>query len=259
MSVLSERNAWIAGRYVKGQPRGRLLCLAHAGGAASAYLTWRPHLPDGLEILPVQLPGREDRYQEPLLTGVPEMAQQAAEALAAELGPDLPYAIFGHSFGGLLGYELTRSLLRLGARGPQALLVSAAHPPQSSAGETVQSMPDAALLAQLVALGGVPEEVAEHPDFIRVMLRTARADLEAAERHQGAVTEPVPVPIHVFGSVDDPAVDFRQLSGWFEFTTGGSSLTLYQGGHFYLFAEPAALLADVVGRGLPTWVPYLVR
>ncbi|MDC6133178.1 thioesterase domain-containing protein, partial [Burkholderia gladioli] len=61
------------------------------------FAPWAAALPDEVELLAVQLPGRETRLDEPLRHAMEEVAPPLAEALAPWL--DLPYAMFGHSTG----------------------------------------------------------------------------------------------------------------------------------------------------------------
>ncbi|MFE0760018.1 thioesterase II family protein, partial [Streptomyces smyrnaeus] len=48
-----------------GRPRVRLLCFPCAGQGASAYRPWQRLLAPEIEVVPVQLPGREGRATEP--------------------------------------------------------------------------------------------------------------------------------------------------------------------------------------------------
>ena len=92
--------------------RLRLFCFHHAGGSAALYRELREELAPDIDVLPVQLPGREGR--------VDDVLPNRMDALVAELDEQLdtvlaaPYALYGHSMGALIAYELTRH--RIGAR-----------------------------------------------------------------------------------------------------------------------------------------------
>ena len=61
----------------------RLFCLPYAGGGASIYRLWGPALPSWIEVCPVQLPGREDRYREPAFTSLIGLAHDTHAAARA--------------------------------------------------------------------------------------------------------------------------------------------------------------------------------
>jgi len=108
----------------------RIVCFPHAGAGASSFNGWFRHLPDDIELVRVQLPGREDNNERPAFTRmedlIPELYGQVLPLL------DRPLAIYGHSMGALVAFELTRALRRNNCPAPVALLVSgrrAAHKP----------------------------------------------------------------------------------------------------------------------------------
>ncbi|HEX8055009.1 MAG TPA: thioesterase domain-containing protein, partial [Thermoleophilaceae bacterium] len=56
----------------------RLICLPHAGAGASMYLRWSRALPDWVEVVAVQLSGRETRRREPLRHAAGELVEDLA-------------------------------------------------------------------------------------------------------------------------------------------------------------------------------------
>src|SRR5690606_16926142 len=105
--------------------RTRLFCLPYAGGSAAVYRPWMTALPDEVELVSVQLPGRGWRLRESPLRDLHAAADEIAEAISEM--DDLPFAVFGHSMGAWLGLEVVRRLegagrapLRFFASGRQA-------------------------------------------------------------------------------------------------------------------------------------------
>src|SRR5262245_3757998 len=88
--------------------RLRLFAFPCAGRGASLFFPWRAALPAWIELVSVQLPGREGRIGEPAF----QRLNAAVAALLLEIVPLLegPYAFFGHSMGALLCFELARAL-----------------------------------------------------------------------------------------------------------------------------------------------------
>lgn len=84
------------------QARARLVCLAHAGGSASFFRPWLAHLPGDIDLLAVQSPGREERFNETHIPCLDSLAGHIAAALHAL--PARPLLLFGHSMGAALAY-----------------------------------------------------------------------------------------------------------------------------------------------------------
>ncbi|MFS2126939.1 thioesterase II family protein, partial [Pseudomonas sp. Pseusp97] len=105
----------------------RLFCLPYSGASAMVYARWKRQLPGWIDVCPVELPGRGRRFAESLHTDLRALASQLADEIAARL--DQPYALFGHSLGGLLAFELAHALRDRGLPMPQALFASAAPAP----------------------------------------------------------------------------------------------------------------------------------
>src|SRR5688500_2256798 len=106
-----------------------LLCLPQAGAGCGQFRPWQRHLGTDLSVVGVQLPGREARWADPEPSDVEEVVAGVTRELVAALPPNQPIVIYGHSFGGLLGYEITRRLGTAYGRWPNTLVVAACRPP----------------------------------------------------------------------------------------------------------------------------------
>src|SRR5262245_46733711 len=89
------------------EPRLRLLCLPFAGGASSLYRSWPRALPS-IEVWPVELPGRGARMDEPPCADMTELCDGLSAAI--DQVADLPLALYGHSMGARIAFELARRL-----------------------------------------------------------------------------------------------------------------------------------------------------
>ncbi len=242
------RNPWF-GRNEPGQGAAfRLFCLPYAGGSAAAYRDWHDLAPPGIQVCPLELPGRGGRILEPPMTGLPQLAGALAEALAPHL--DRPFALFGHSMGGLLAFELTRTLRRRRRPLPAHLFVSAAAAPDvPRTRPPVHQASDADVVGELRTLGGTPRELLEDEELMSLMLPTIRADFAALETYRYRPEPPLPVPLTVLGGADDALVPPTDLAGWRRQTDVDAGVRLLPGGHFFLHpgAGVMAVVAGAVG------------
>ncbi|WP_280720019.1 alpha/beta fold hydrolase [Kitasatospora sp. MAP5-34] len=228
--------------------RLRLLCFHPAGGGPRMYRDWASELPEDIEVLAVQLPGRETRIGEPCLTDYERAVQQLHAALRRYL--DCPYALFGHSMGALLAYGVAVAAAQHGDRAPERLLVSGcAGPgiPHPKAGRPGWS--DQELVADLRSMGGTPEEVLANPELLSLILPTLRADFALCDTFRRPAGPLLDCPLTVLGGLQD-IVTPEGLRHWAGTTSAGTSVHTYPGGHFFLTEESAASVLATVSAAL---------
>lgn len=223
-----------------------LFCLPHAGAGASAYWEWVPLLAPDVDVVPIQLPGRESRYKEPPRRSVFDLAAELIEPLAGRLGPD--FALFGHSMGAVLAYELTRALTARGSP-PGHLFVSGQRAPHlEPARRDTHLLPDPELVAAIEQLEGTSPEVLAQPELVELLLPVMRADLEICETYSHPHETALPVPITVLGGLSDPSVSVGEMQAWRDVTSAGFAAELFPGGHFYLHALRDEVAAALLAR-----------
>ena len=218
----------------------RLFCLPYSGASAMAYSRWRRSLPEWLQVRPLELPGRGMRMDEALQHQIQPLARQ----LANEIGPELdrPYALFGHSLGGLLAFELAHALRECGLPEPLALFASAtAGPARRDVSEYAVAKTNAQLIERLRELNGTSEEVLANTELMQLMLPILRADFLLCGSFSHGQRAPLPLPIHVFGGKQD-SVRAEQLLDWQADTSSVFSLDMFEGHHFFLLQQEAQLL-----------------
>jgi surfactin synthase thioesterase subunit len=234
--------AWFPTVDARPQARLRLFCLPHAGGGAAAYYRWVEKLAPEVAVCPVRLPGRESRAAEPPFTRMAPLV----EALAEAIGPFTahPFALFGHSMGAGVAFELARELRQRGRPLPLRLLVSGARAPRCRLGWTPPPDPTRAeLIGQLRRLDGIPRDALENDEVLRMILPALEADTALYRHWTYAAEPPLACPIHAFGGGSDPNVSREHLEDWQYETSCEFQLRMFPGGHFYLQTGEAELLA----------------
>lgn len=255
MITLARPDTHPEGRWIVGPTRPRrpgtdvrLLCFPSAGGTAGLYADWRPLLPAALALWPVELPGHGVRGAQEPSTDLQALARQVVDALAAEFASGEPYALFGHSLGGLLAFEVARRIDLAGLPAPRAVVVSAVRAPHHHRALPV-ALADDELLQWLLASGGLPAELLRHNGFVRRLLRVLRADLEMADSYSTPVAAPLRCPLHVLGGLDDRVATPDELAAWLDWEDPDGdeplSMTFFPGGHGYLFEDPGPVLAHL--------------
>jgi surfactin synthase thioesterase subunit len=238
---------WIVGPPRPHAPAVRLFCLPYVGGAASVYEPWRGAVGDDVEVCPVEPPGHQTRLREPAIGRLDVLVDALASAITDEL--DVPYALFGHSLGSLVAFELARELRRRGADEPRALFVSGGpaprlprvHPPVHAASE-------AEVIARLRALGGLPDEVLAEPELLRLFLPMIRADFAVFETYEYRSGSPLSCPVVAFTGSEDTDVPFARVEPWSVESTGRFEHHVLPGGHFFVHTARTALLNLVRGE-----------
>jgi medium-chain acyl-[acyl-carrier-protein] hydrolase len=248
---------WIRISSAPGQRRMRLFCLPCAGGGAGMYRGWRRLLPADVELGLVHLPGREARIAEAAPRAMEDLVPPLADALEPYL--DAPFGLFGHSMGALVAFEVARELRRRGAPEPAAILASAHRAPHRPYPRPpIHGLPDAEFLRRLARLGGIPAEILAHQEILDLLLPAMRADVTLCETYRFEPGERLSCPIVVYGGESDVDVTPEDLAGWREATTGPVSIHKFPGDHFYLNADPRALLErvarDLAPRAAAPWL-----
>lgn len=243
----NDNDLWIR-RYHEAAPGSpRLLCLPHAGGSASFYFPVSRTLAPHVEVLAVQYPGRQDRRGEALVHSLPELAEQVFQAVRGL--SDRPLALFGHSMGASLAFELARMWEQSGVK-PQWLFASGRRAPSCPRDERVHQRDDNGLIAELHQLSGTDGNLLGDEEVLRMILPAIRADYTAAETYRYQPGPPLSCPITAFAGDSDPKVSLAEARAWEQHTTGAFDVHVYQGGHFFLTTHQQAILrviADQLG------------
>jgi medium-chain acyl-[acyl-carrier-protein] hydrolase len=235
----------------------RLLCFHHAGGSAASFNSWSRALPDWIDVHKVQLPGRDPAGPRRPHTDVAVLIPELRESLAPLLVE--PFALYGHSLGALVAFELARALRAHGGPEPLALFVSGRRAPQVPLSMTALcDLPEERLIPRLVELGGLSPELIRKPEWLRYFIPVMRADLEVSDHYAYTADAPLACPLFAFKGADDPIVSESDFVGWRAQAGGAFEAAVLPGRHFLppdavalLQAAIAAKLGELTARAVP--------
>lgn len=242
-------NPWFPTRQPHPNARLRVFCFPYAGGGASIYNGWGAALPAGVELVAIQLPGRERRIMEPPFRQIPPLLDALEPVLAPLL--DKPFIFFGYSMGTRIAQALAQRWQVRGAPMPLGMVMAAAGAPHR-ARESRDALDDAAFIELLRKYEGTPAEVFAHKELLEMVLPSLRADFSIADAPLPAV--PVRCPISAFGALEDPHVQLPELEHWRELTTGEFGFRHFPGKHFFIRTAREPLLA-ALREELVRWCP----
>lgn len=241
--------SWFPGTPPSADARLVLYAFPHAGGGAAVFKDWQEGLPPEIAVRPVQYPGREARFGEPLHHSVRELVDALEPAIVPELSR--PFAFFGHSLGGFVAYELVRRLQARGGPLPVHLFLSAARAPHTALpSRPLYSMDEPELLLELRKMGGTPERVLAEPELMRLFLPLLRADFTMSDCYLRPDDDPLLAPpLSVFRGATDDRVNADKVAAWQERAAGAYQLRTIPGGHFFIQGERRVVL-DAIATDL---------
>lgn len=229
-----------------------LVCLPFAGAGAAFFRPWRRETPEWLRLTTPQLPGREERFS--------EEPHRDVRAAVGEILPSLTrtrdgsLAIFGHSLGAVLAYELTCALEDQGV--PVAhLVVSGSPDPWRPREDAATGLDDAEFLRRVREFAGYSHPALEHPEMRDLLLPTLRADVAMHEGYVATRRTRLRAPVTALRGASDALVGSDDMATWADITLGPFAMVEVPGGHMYLAdAGPSIVrtIADALSQGIPS-------
>ena len=236
---------WLSERPVRDEGVTHLYCLPHAGGGVAMYHRWKRILPSSFQVLPVRLPGREDRIRESAISDLNQLIESLL--VGFQDSGRQPMAFFGHSMGGLIAFQLSRRLQQTRLGTPKAVFVSAIRPPHLPKPDPMlHTLGDEELIeTALQRYGSTSAASSDERQLMRLMLGTIRSDFEMLERFTFHPDPQLDCPIYALGGADDIAVSRAELAQWEQHTASQFQQRLFPGGHFYLREQEKTVISYV--------------
>lgn len=234
MTVIQVRNRWFQPYRHSQTSTARLFCFHFAGGGASVFRGWAEALPQEIDVLAAQLPGRESRFSETRYTRMGPLITELADQIEPFLHPKSVF--FGHSMGAMVAFELIRELRRRGHCSPLVFFPAGRRAPQiADEDPPMHNLPEEELVTKLLnEYRDTLPAVMQNPELRELMLPMLRADFELCETYRYEQALPLDCPIIALGGADDPDPTEAQLLRWKEMTTGSFRHFQFPGDHFFI-------------------------
>jgi surfactin synthase thioesterase subunit len=227
----------------------KLVCLPFAGAGASFYRPWSALTGEGLEIVPLQLPGRERLIDAEPYRDVDDATEGLFADLLGKLDGSARVALFGHSLGAVLAYELAHRLAAESDVDLVRLFVSGSPEPGTPRPHRATGLGDDEFLARVTEFAGYSHEAFDDPEMRELILPALRADVEMHENYVPSTSLPLPAPITAIRGETDELVGSGETAAWSKVAGKDFGHVELPGGHMYLTEHAPALLrviADTV-------------
>lgn len=213
-----------------------LFCIPYAGGSArTIYGKWTGILDPKTNVYYLELAGHGQRMNEPFHSSIQEAVEDMLEMIRPLITSDKPYALYGHSMGTVLVYELAAAIRAEGLPQPAILFVSGRMPPHHFyKAEKVHLKSDELLIEYLKGIKGTPASFFESKELLKIFIPILRNDYRLIEEYQ--FQEPAVCfdsDIVLFYSIQDFHVDKPGILEWERYTKHSFKVFDFEGGHFF--------------------------
>ncbi len=225
----------------------RIFCFPYAGGSAAIYRVWSADFPTEVEICAVEIPGRI-QLRTPAANNIEELVDAIFPNIVELL--DKPFAFFGHSFGSIIAYEVTKRLQRENKNLPVHLWVSSRRAPQLPLeSEPTHVLEDEKFIEIIQRqYGAIPKMVLDEKELVKILLPILKSDIKLNEIYVAELNPILTVPLTVLYGAQDHSISRESLEKWCETTSGVCEVDVFAGGHFFIDTERKSVTHKILEK-----------
>ncbi|QAA33940.1 thioesterase II family protein [Clostridium manihotivorum] len=211
-----------------------LFCLPYAGGSEAIYYRWKRHLNSSIKLVPIELKGRGKRFGEEFYESLEEAVEDIFENIKDQILQD-EYAIYGHSMGSVLAYELYYKIRNEKLNTPKHMFFSGYQAPSiPRTKRQIYTLPDEEFIKEVIKLGGTPQEVAENEELLRLFTPILRSDFKMLEKYiYKEMKEKIKCDISIFNGEKD-YITKEEILAWKDHGGKGFKVYNFDGNHFFI-------------------------
>lgn len=160
-----------------------LFCLPYAGGSEVIYYKWKRYLNSSIQLEPIELKGRGKRFNEDFYENLEDAVEDIFENIKDKIVEN-EYAIYGHSMGSLLAYELYYKICNENVNIPKHIFFSGYKAPCiSREKKQIYLLSDEEFIKEVIELGGTPQEVADNEELLQLYTPILRNGFKILEKY----------------------------------------------------------------------------
>lgn len=220
----------------------QLFCFPYAGGDAGIFKQWNEKLQGIFQVFPIEYPGRGKKAKLPLVNNFNELLNELEFEILANAKSS--FALFGHSLGGIIAFEMVRRLEKRGLS-PKFLVVSACPAPKHiHKFSGTRLLTDEDFIVKLEKLNGTPVSHFEDQAFRSFFLPILRNDFALLEGYSASSDLVCSTSITVFRGSEDEHVTNEEARTWSE-VSKQTRIVEIPGDHFFI-RKPDQMLSEIV-------------
>lgn len=222
-----------------------LYCIPYAGGTEQSYRKWDEYVSSSIEIKTIELKGRGNRYREGNYSSI----EAAVEDIYARIKNEIKtnkYAIYGHSMGAILAFELYYKIESERNRLPKHIFFSGKMSPyRNKCNYLSTSMPDDIFIDRMGRLGGTPKELLESSELLGFLLPIIKNDVRILENYDFKDKEnKIKCAISVLNGKEDKFELCNELK-WDKLCNAECTTYELDGGHFFIYDDMNTVLSII--------------
>lgn len=204
-------------------------------------MKWKKEFGKGMECIPLELAGRGIRAKDPFYMGMRDASEDVLDQLMRHYDGS-PYALFGHSMGGMIIYEAARLLRDRNMPAPARLFISGRPAPETiDSAEPIHQLSDDEFAKRIVEMGATSPEIFASKPLKDVFMPILRADFRLVETYRYEEKEPLAWGLTVIAGEEERWTE-QELGGWKRHTKDECRVVRMPGDHFYWCDKPESLL-----------------
>ncbi len=209
-------------------------CLPYAGGSEAIYYKWTKYLNPSIELSPIELKGRGKRYNEIFYETIDEAVEDILKNIKYRI-IDNDYAIYGHSMGSLLAYELYYKIKKQKLRKPIHIFFSGYKAPNIiRKKENIYTLPDYDFIKKVIELGGTPEELSNNEELLDIFIPIIRNDFKILENYNYEKKEDkIECDVSILNGKQD-SINLEEILAWEKHVGKGFKVYSFEGDHFFI-------------------------
>jgi surfactin synthase thioesterase subunit len=211
-----------------------LFCLPYAGGSEVIYYKWKKYLNSSIHLEPIELKGRGKRFNEDFYENLEEAVEDIFKNIKDKILHD-EYAIYGHSMGGLLAYELYYKIYNENVKMPKHIFFSGYKVPSIPRNEKqIHLLPDDEFITEVIELGGTPQDIAQNEELRQLFTPILRNDFKMLEKYlYKEKKDKIQCDISILNGKEDD-ITLEELFSWKSHGDKGVKVYNFEGNHFFI-------------------------